>query len=284
MSLVSRISAAFAQVAADIKACAKRVVVPEYLTANRTLTAADSGGTFIYNGGTGTSITITFPATLPDGFKCRIKNAGLGTVAFDATGYGAHFGNASRIGLIFQWDVADIEIYTALATKIIDTVYNLALPVLYVENAASFTRNVTAMSAVPGMTLNLEKNAAYDVQILVQFTSANVMNSLKVGLLALPTGATCSLEAVIWTSATAGGTPNWSGIFTTSAQAVAGLAGNASATGVTMLASIRGRVRTGATAGSLAVAAGALSALGVQTVAAGAASMSVSKVYDQDRT
>ena len=109
MSLVSRISATFAQVAADIKACAKRVVVPEYLTANRILTAADSGGTFIYNGGAGTSIT-------------------------------------------------------------------------------------------------------------------------------------------------------------------------------TMLASIRGRVRTSATAGSLAFAAGALTALGAQTVAAGAASMSVSKVYDQDRT
>lgn len=283
MSLVSRLSATFAQIAADIKACAKRVVVPEYLTANRTLTAADSGGTFVYNGGAGSSITITMPSTLPDGFKCRICNAGLGTVAFDLSTM-VHFGNAGRTGLIFQWDVADVEIYTAVGNKIAQTTYNLALPVLYAENSAGFTRNVTAMSAVPGVSLNMEKNAAYDVQILVGFTSANIMNSLKVGLLALPTGATCQLECTVWTSKTPGGTPNWSGIWTTSAEAVAGLAGNASTLSVTMLATIRGRVRTGATPGALALAAGALGTTGVQTVAAGAASMGISKVYDQDRT
>lgn len=283
MSLVSRLSTVIAQIAADIKACAKRIVIPEYLTANRTLTANDSGMTFVYNGGSGASITITFPATLPDGFKCRVCNAGLGIVAFDLSGM-VHFGNAGRTGLIFQWDVADVEIYTALGNKIAQTTYNLALPVLYAENSASFTRNVVAMSAVPGMSLNMEKNAAYDVQILVNFTSAIITNSLKVGLLALPSGATCQLECTVWTSKTPGGTPNWSGIWTTSAEAVAGLSGNASVTGVTMIACIRGRVRTGATAGALALAAGALTTTGAQSVAIGGATMSLSKVYDQDRT
>lgn len=261
-----------------------RINVPTYFSSgNITLTAADSGNTFVFNGSAGTSVTITFPLTLPDGFTCKIENAGTGTVAFVFTGF-IHFGNAGRTGLAFQWDVADIALYTAAGNRIFDTTYNLALPVLYAENTAAETRNVATLSALAGLTIPLETVCAYDVNILIPYTCGVTTNALRVGMLAWPTGSTGQFEVAIWNAAAAGTAPKTNHFWPTSALAVTGTAGTASVVGSTMLASITGRIKTSTTAGNLAVAVGALTTTGAVSIAANAASMSVSKVYDQART
>lgn len=281
VSLDLGIKALAEAIAAKINGLMSRINPSVSLTADRTMTDADSGKSFVYNG-TGT-ITVTIPATVSVGFYCRIENASTGQVLISAPAT-IQFGNASRTGLRFQWDVVEVEIKTISDTRIVDLIYNLALPVTYAENTAAVTRNVVAMSAIPGLTLGMEANSAYDVDIIVPFTSANATNSLKIGLLALPTGATCALEVTVWTSDTAGASSNWKGLLMSSARAVTGVAANASTLSVVMMARISGRIRTGAAEGQLAVAAGALNTAGVQTIAANAASMSLSKVYDQGRT
>lgn len=260
----------------------QRVVgTPVELSADYTVQLSDANQSFSYNG-TGT-ITVTFPATLPDGFKAKVYNCGLGQVVFVAPST-VHFGNAQRLGLIFQWDVADIQLLTISSTRIFMTIYNLALPVLYGESNAALTRNVTAMSAIPGISIPLETNASYDIDLLVSFTSAITTNTLKLGFLALPSGAKCQLEGRFWNTATKGTAPVSNVLFTTSAQLVTGDGGTAAVTGVTMLGRIFGRIRTGATAGSLVPTAGALATTGNVSVAAGDATLSVSKVFDLGRT
>lgn len=254
---------------------------PTYLTASYTVTNADAGKTFVYNG-SGTA-TLTFPNTLPDGFTCRVANAGLGTFNFDASTYGAHFGNAQRTGLIFQWDVVDIEIYTALATKIFQTTYNLALPVLYGVNAAAFTRNVTALSSF-GISIPLEVGGAYDIDLIVTFASPITTNTLRLGLAALPTGANCQLEGRVFNSNAGGTATAWHKSMISSAEAVAGCTANAAVVGALTIARITGRIIMGTTAGSLVPTAGALATTGAVTVAAGSATLSVSKVFDLGRT
>lgn len=269
--------------AINLGAVVPRINVPIPLTANRTMTAADSGMQFVYNGGSGASITITFPSTLPDGFSCRISNAGQGTVAFNLSGM-THFGNAGRSGLIFQWDVCDVNLYTDSGFKIANTIYNLALPVLYAENTAAETRNVTALSALAGLTIPMEAGGAYDVRILIPYTCGVTTNALRVGTLAWPAGATGALEVAIYNAQAAGTAPKTNHYWPTSALAVTGTPGTASVVGQTMLASIQGRIKLSTTAGNLAITVGALTTTGAVSIASGAASFSASKVFDLGRT
>lgn len=253
---------------------------PIELTANRTMTDDDSGKSFVYNG-TG-AITLTFPLALSNGFKAHISNAGTGSVVFSYPGRVA-FGNASRGGLNFQWDVADVECEVISSTAVFNAIYNLALPVLFAQNTAQEARSNTTLTAMAGMSLPLEVNAAYDVDIVVPYTSSVTTESLKLGV-TLPNGAVPSLQIDIFVTNTSG-TSNRTGHFwPTAALAASGTSGSASVVGQTLMAHVWGKVRTGATAGNLIVTAGARDTSGTVTIAANAASMSVSKVYDQGRT
>jgi hypothetical protein len=244
------------------------------------MVAADSGGHFFYNG-TGT-ITLTFPDALPLGFNVRVSNAGQGNVLF-SIGSRLSYGNGSRDALIFQWDVCDIVLSTDGGNPIFLQTYNLALPVMYAENNAAVTRSSTTLTAMPGMSLPLEVNAAYDVDIVVPYTSSVTTESLKLGM-SLPSGAVPNLQLDIFVSNTSG-TSNRTGHFwPTAALAASGTSGASSVVGQTLLAHIWGKVRTGGTAGNISVLAGARDTSGTVTVAANAASMSLSKVYDQGRT
>lgn len=259
---------------------AGKLTPPTPLTANKTLLASDSGTHFFFN--SAATATLTFPDTLPVGFNVRISNAGPGQVLFNI-GTRLSYGNGSRDALIFQWDVCDVVLSTDNGNPIFLQTYNLALPVLYAENTAAVTRSTTTLTAMPGMSLPLEANAAYDVDVVVPYTSSVTTESLKLGV-NVPTGAVPSLQIDIFVTNTSG-TSNRTGHFwPTAALAASGTSGSASVVGQTLMAHIWGKVRTGATAGALSVTAGARDTSGTVSVAANAASMSVSKVYDQGRT
>jgi len=253
---------------------------PIALTASRNVVPTDSGTHLFYNS-PGT-ITLTFPDTLPIGFNVRVSNAGQGSVLF-ALGSRLSYGNGSRDALIFQWDVCDIVLSTDNGNPIFLQTYNLALPVMYAENNSVVTRSNTTLTAMPGMALPLEVNACYDVDIVVPYTSSVTTESLKLGV-TLPNGAVPSLQIDIFVTNTSG-TSNRTGHFwPTAALAASGTSGSASVVGQTLMAHVWGKVRTGGTAGAMAVTAGARDTSGTVTIAANAASMSVSKVYDQGRT
>lgn len=281
MSTESGVTALAQAIGADIKLCARRVNPAIELTGSYTMSDADSGGSFIYNGSG--SITVTFPASLSYGFCCKIENSGSGSVVFSAPS-AVQFGNASRPSLIFQWDVVNVEIKLVAATRIIDLIYNLALPVLYAESSAALTRNTTAMTAIPALSIPLEANAAYDIDLIVSFTSAIITNTLKLGFAALGSGSKCAIEARVWNTLVVGTTPASHGLFMNSAQAVAGIAGTGSVLSTTLMARAFGRIRTGSSAFNLVATAGALTNTGNVSVAAGDATLSVSKVFDLGRT
>lgn len=266
---------------AQLSAYVPRVNAPVALTADKTITLADSGTHFFYNG-TGT-VTLSFPDTLPLGFSCRVSLASaVGKVVFNK-GSRLSYGNASRDSLIFQWDVVDIVLGTDNGNPIFLQSYNLALPVLFTKSTADAVRNATTMVAIPGMSVPLEANSAYDVNISVPFSSVITTNTLRIGLSALPTGAAPAFEVAVWNAVSAGTAPKTNQMWTTSAMAVTGTPGTAAVVGSTMLATVTGRIVTSA-AGNLAVTCGSIATTGNVTVASGAASMSVSKVFDQGRT
>lgn len=281
MSLSSNINDLAVAIATDVKNLRPKLNRTVELTANYTVLATDAATSFVYNGGT--PITLTFPDALPTGFYCRVYQAGLGTVSF-SYGTRIQFGNASRVGTSFQWDVADIELFVIASTPIFMQIFNLALPVLYAKSTADAVRNATTMTAITGLSIPLEINSAYDVNILVPFTSVIATNTLRIGLLALPTGATCQFEVSVWNAVAAGTAPKTNHIWTSSALAVTGTGGTAAVVGSTMLASVTGRIITSSTAGNIAVTCGSIAATGNVTVASGTATMSVSKVFDQGRT
>lgn len=251
------------------------------LTGNRTMSDADSGISFIYNGST--PITLTFPDTLSLGFKCQINQAASGTITF-THGTRIQFGNASRTGTLFQWDVCDVSTYLVSGVPVFNQTFNLALPVLYARSTADAVRNSTTMTAITGLSIPLEINSAYDINILVPFSSVIATNTLRIGLLALPTGATCQFEVAVWNAVAAGTAPKTNHFWTSSALAVTGTGGTAAVVGSTMLASVTGRIITSSTAGNIAVTCGSIATTGNVTVTSGTATMSVSKVFDQGRT
>ena len=266
---------------AQLSAYMPRVNQTVALTTDRTLSLADSGTHFFYNG-SGT-ITLSFPDTLPLGFSCRVSLASAaGKVVFNK-GTRLSYGNASRDSLIFQWDVCDIVLGLDNGNPIFLQSYNLALPVLFAKSTADAVRNATTMVAIPGLSLPLEANAAYDINISVPFSSVITTNTLRIGLAALPTGAAPAFEVSVWNAVTSGTAPRTNQMWTTSAMGVTGTAGTAAVVGQTMLATITGRIIT-STAGNLSVTCGSIAATGNVTVASGAASMSASKVFDQGRT
>lgn len=260
---------------------ASRIQPPISLTASRTLVAEDSGAHFFYNG-VG-DITLNFPDALPVGFYCRVSLAsGGGRVLFNKNSR-LSYGNASREALIFQWDVADVFLSADGGNPIFLPIYNLALPVLYAQNTAQETRSTTTLVAVAGLSAPLEVNAAYDVDIVVPYTSSVTTESLKLGV-TLPNGAVPSLQIDIFVTNTSGTSNRTGHYWPTAALAASGTSGSASVVGQTLMAHVWGKVRTGATAGNLVVTAGARDTSGTVTIAANTASMSVSKVYDQGRT
>lgn len=268
--------------AINLGAVMPRVNVPITLTGNRTLTIADSGLHFFYNGSS--TITLTFPDSLPSGFFCKVSLASAtGRVNF-SKGSRLSYGNASREALIFQWDVADVYLSTDNGNPIFLPVYNLALPVLYAENTAAESRNATTLSAIAGLSIPMEAGGAYEVRALIPYTCGVTTNSLRIGTLAWPAGATGQFEISIWNAASAGTAPRTNHYWTSSAAAVTGTSGSASVVGSTMLATVTGRIKLSTTAGSFSMTAGSQAATGAVSIAAGAASMSASKVFDQGRT
>lgn len=279
MSLVSSILALAQAIAQDFKGLLPKIQPPVALTESRTMTAADSGTHFFYNGLS--AITLTFPAELPLGFKCRVSMASNGQVLFDKGGR-LSYGNASRDALTFQWDVVEIFLTTDNGAPVFLQTYNLGLPVSYAENNAALTRSTTALSAVPGLSLQMDANSSYDVDVVVPFTSSVTTESLKIGA-TMPAGAVPSLEVTIFNT-NASGTTRTGHFWPTAALAASGTSGASSVVGQTLMAHISGKVRVGATAGPLAITAGARDTSGTISVAANAAAMSLTKLYDQDRT
>lgn len=263
----------------DLANQANRLNPPAALTANRTLVPGDSGSHLFFN--SASTITLTFPDTLPLGFNVRVSNAGTGVVLFNL-GSRLSYGNGSRNGLIFQWDVCDIVLSVDNGNPIFLQTYNLALPVLYGQNSVQETRSTTTLVAVAGLSLPMEANSAYDVDVTVPYTSSVTTESLKLGM-TMPTGAIPGLQIDIFVTNTSG-TSNRTGHFwPTAALAASGTSGSASVVGQTLMAHIWGKVRTGATAGPLVVTVGARDTSGTVTIPANSAYMSLSKCYDQGR-
>lgn len=255
---------------------------PIALTASYTVLPTDSGSHFFYNGSG--AITLTFPSTLPVGFFCRVSLASAaGQVLFDKGGR-LSYGNASRDALLSQWDVVEIFLSTDNGNPIFLQTYNLGLPLLYAESSAALTRNATTMVAIPGISIPLETNAAYDIDMAVAFTSAITTNTLKVGFSALPTGAKCQLQVDIFSTGSPGTSAAVRGLIMSSAAAVTGVNGSSAVVSTTLMARVTGRIRTAGTAGNLVPTLGSIATTGNVSVAAGDATLSVNKVYDQGRT
>lgn len=281
MSIESGLTAFVQAVGTDIKGLSPKIVPPVEIFDSYTLTDADSGKHLVYNGNS--SIILTFPGTLSEGFKVRISNAGPGNVVFDKGGR-LSFGNASRDSLTFQWDVVEVFITSIGGAPVFLQTYNLGLPVVYQYSNTAMTRNATAMVAIPGIAVPLDINAAYDIDLTVAFSSGITTNTLKLGLAAFPSGWTCALQGVVFNTNVQGTGPCVHKPMFTSSDAVAGVSGTSAVVSTNLLARITGRIFTGSTSGLLIPTCGSIATTGNVSVASGGANMSVMKVYDQGRT
>jgi hypothetical protein len=269
------LSSIFSQIAADLKALMPRVDAPIVLTASYTFVLSDSGKSFIYN--LGSDITVSFPQALPDGFHVDVYQANVGRVILDLQGR-LDYNNATRQRTQFGGDFVVCKCAHDNGVPILFITFHTELPITYTISNAALTRNATTMVAVPGVAQELEANSVYDVDYQVTFSSAITTNALKLGFAALPSGATCQLEGVIYNTNVAGTAQPARKTLLTSAEAVTGVLGASSVTTGVLLGRVTGRITTAGTAGTLTPTAGSIATTGNISVAAGAATLKLGKI------
>lgn len=239
----------------------------------------DSGKWFIWNGTE--NITILYPDSLPDGFQLRVSMLSTGTVTLDSDTrvpfINATFSTLAVTGSSVSTATAQVVV-GGTPGRFLNVSFDNPLPSSFFKNTGAAVRNSTAMSAIPGMTMNLDANSVYDIDMRATFGSLITTNSIKLGMTALPAGATCQLEGMIYSTNVLGTAAPQRKTLLTSAELVTGVAGSvlSSISGL-FLGKISGRIITGSSGGSVSVTMGAIAATGNVTVAAGAATMTVKK-------
>lgn len=283
VSLDLGIKALAEAIAAKINGLRPKIQVPIYMDTavnnTYTCTLADAGKQFIWNGGS--DLTFVVPDSLPDGFNIKISQFAAGRVLINP-GTKTYFANGTAPGLILPGQSAQLDVATVIAggnsVRILNVSLDQPLPTFYAANATAAVRNSTAFSAIPNMSLTMDANSVYDIDFKASFTSVITSNTIKLGLTALPTGAQCQLEGVIYNTNMLGTSNTQRKTMLNSAEAVAGIAGSAmsSISGV-FLAKIFGRIVTGSAGGPVAITMGAIAATGNVSVAAGAATLTAKK-------
>lgn len=285
MTVETGITALAQAIGTDVKGLMPKIQTPIYadtLPGNAYSAAlGDVGKDFLWNGTA--NITFTVPDALPDGFGMKIYQFDVGGVTLNAGGTRQVFANGTASGLSSQGSSLSFLTATLLIggtdpVRILFVAYDDPLPTIYVSNAASLTRNVTTMSAITGLVASLDANSVYEIDLEVSFTSAITTNTLKLGFAALPSGATVQMTGVVFNTNVAGTSPCTLKPMFTSADVVAGVGGASAVTSGSMLATIKGRITTTGTSGTLQATAGAIATTGNVSVAVGAATMKVKKV------
>lgn len=277
MTIEAGITALAQAVGADIKTLTNRGPIPVgslYLTSSYTLTLADHLKFIIVN--SATAVTLTVPIGLPDGFSFWVQQNGVGNVAINpATRSGGMNSNAARVGPNFQFDSCFCA--CAIGNTVVNAIFGVTLPTLQLSNTASQSRNTTTMTDLAGISFPLLAGAMYDVDLKVQFSTNNAAAALRLGLSALPSGASCQMEGRVWNTNVAGASPYTNALLLTPSSIIA--AGTASVSGAQQLGTIKGRIYMGGNSGTITAQASSINTTGLVAIAVGAANMVLTQVY-----
>lgn len=246
MSIVSAVNDLATSIGADIKSLytnkAPLIGTPTTVVGDTTISLNMSGTTLVWNGTT--NITLTFPASLPAGFKCRVCQASTGSVSFVFQGR-LQFGNAFRSTTLFPWDVVDVELIVTSGNGVGVLIFNDPLPSLWAQGSSDLTVTTSTMVNLPGTALVLEPFGAYDIDLRLMYsTPVASAAALKIGFANLTTGSTMQVEYKVATTNVSGTAPWRTGFLYGSTSLVSGAA-NSTVANIKLHAIVSGRIITG---------------------------------------
>lgn len=248
-----------------------------YSTGNYTLTIADHMKLVMMD--SASALTVTVPIGLPDGFSFWLQQNGTGGVTIDTNGrtggLGGMTSNASRFFPSYPFDTCLCVV--SRGNTLINAVFLDPFATVISSNTASQSRNTTTMTNLAGMSYTLLPSCIYDVDFRVAFSTNNVAAALRLGLSALPTGATCHLEGRVWNTNVAGTAPVTQTLLLTPSSIIA--AGTASVSGAQQLGTITGKIYVGGNQGTLTPQVSSINTTGLVTIAVGAANMTLTPVF-----
>jgi hypothetical protein len=221
-----------------------------------------------------TPVTLTFPATLTNGFSVTIWQVGVGSINFELEGRVVR-SNASRIATAFNGDTVKVTVTSA---SVFATEFATPLNTLYRSNTAalSYTTATAAAWTSTFPDLVLEAGGVYDIDYRVTFQASVSTASLKLGFADAPGLTIVQLDwkvqqALDDVSAFRSGS-------ILSNKTLAG-SGSSAVANTPLLAQMTGRVIVGVNAVTLAPQLGANGTTGTVSVAAGSATVTARKVY-----
>lgn len=242
------------------------------LTAPHTFTDADHNKLVLVDSASVT--TLTFPQTLTDGFSVKVWQVGAGQVVFEIAGRVIR-SNASRIATAYAGDTVDV---TVTSSSVVATDFATPLTTQYQTNSAalSFTSSASAPWATNFAPIVLDANGVYEIDYRVVFQTDNTAASIK---MSLPnnTGLTSvMLDYKVQIAATGTSAFRHGNL---SANTSMNANGTSSVAATPLIGVLTGLLTVGANALTLAPQLSGIGTTGITTVAAGAASITVRKVY-----
>lgn len=218
--------------------------------------------------------TLTFPQTLTDGFSITAWQIGVGQIVFEIAGRVVR-SNASRISTAYAGDTVNV---TVTSSSVVATEFATPLTTQYQSNSAalSYTSSTAASWATTFPALVLEAGGVYEIDYRVIFQTDNTAASVK---LSFPNNTGLSnVQLDYKVQQAAPGTAAFR-IGSLSANTSMNAAGTASVASTPLLGHLTGRVTVGANTLTLVPQLSGIGATGTVSVAIGAATIMVRKVY-----
>lgn len=218
--------------------------------------------------------TLTFPQTLTDGFSITAWQIGVGQIVFEIAGRVVR-SNASRISTAYAGDTVNV---TVTSSSVVATEFATPLTTQYQSNSAalSYTSSTAASWATTFPALVLEAGGVYEIDYRVIFQTDNTAASVK---LSFPNNTGLSnVQLDYKVQQAAPGTAAFR-IGSLSANTSMNAAGTASVASTPLLGHLTGRVTVSANTLTLVPQLSGIGATGTVSVAIGAATIMVRKVY-----
>lgn len=244
----------------------------KYLTGDYTVSAADSGCLLLFD--SATAVMLNFPASLPDGVNVKVWQFGNGSVVFSATGRAIR-SNATRIQTLFKSDVANV--FCTSSGAVLALAFEEVSPSQYVSNNAAISSATATLANWPysQQPVYLEPNSIYEIDYKVVFQSTATTQALKMGLSNLSSDCIVQLEARIGqTNAPGTATKRFTDVL---APTAINASGASSVVSVNTLATLSGRIITGATGQFVYPQLSGIGTTGTISVAVGGATLGVKK-------
>jgi len=218
--------------------------------------------------------TLTFPQTLTDGFSITAWQIGVGQIVFEIAGRVVR-SNASRIATAYAGDTVNV---TVTSSSVVATEFATPLTTQYQSNstALSYTSSTAASWATTFPALVLEAGGVYEIDYRVIFQTDNTAASVK---FSFPNNTGLSnVQLDYKVQQAAPGTAAFR-IGSLSANTSMNAAGTASIVSTPLLGHLTGRITVGANTLTLVPQLSGIGATGTVSVAIGAATIMVRKVY-----